>query len=164
MKKIVLIIGLVITVVFAACKKDTAIEGPELVDIFGEFKVLEPLRASIDSPDFSTNTAVIYHTKLSIRTNWTIEIISLNPNSAARKVFTGNDKDFSLNQVSWNGSITFAPFFRKNEKVVDIYKFGASINKIKMDYIEYVLNIKVIVKSLSFLASILNVRKLSQFF
>ena len=52
----------------------------------------------------------------------------------------------------------------KNEKVVDIYKFGASINKIKMDYIEYVLNIKVIVKSLSFLASILNVRKLSQFF
>jgi hypothetical protein len=118
MKKIVLIIGLVITVVFAACKKDTAIEGPELVDIFGEFKVLEPLRASIDSPDFSTNTAVIYHTKLSIRTNWTIEIISLNPNSAARKVFTGNDKDFSLNQVSWNGSITFAPFFRKNEKVV----------------------------------------------
>jgi hypothetical protein len=100
----------------SSCKEDDSIEGPELVDLFGEFKVIEPLRASIKSANFANGDIVVYKTKLSIRTQWTIEIIGLN--SGARKVFTGNDKDFSMNQISWNGSITFAPFFRKNEPVV----------------------------------------------
>jgi hypothetical protein len=39
------------------------------------------------------------------------------------KVFTGNEKDFTLNPVLWNGSITFAPFFRKNEPVVARMRF-----------------------------------------
>ncbi|MEI7977808.1 MAG: hypothetical protein WCI53_03100 [Bacteroidota bacterium] len=116
MKKIFLSLGIIALIVTSSCKKETAIEGPELVDIFGEFKVLEPLKASIKSPDFSLGNKVVYSTKLSIRTSWTIEVIGLN--SGARKVFSGNDKDFSTNQITWNGSITFAPFFRKNEPVV----------------------------------------------
>jgi len=109
--KNILYIALFTLIAISSCKKETAIEGPELVDIFGEFKVLEPLRASNKTPDFSVGNTVVYATKLSIRTTWTIEIIGLN--SGARKVFTGNDKDFSANQITWNGSITFAPFFRK---------------------------------------------------
>jgi hypothetical protein len=100
----------------AGCKKDSKVEGPELVDIFGDFQILEPLKGSASTADFAAGDVIYYHTKLSIRTNWTVEVIGLN--SGARKTFTGNDKDFSLNQLAWNGTITFAPFFRKNEPCV----------------------------------------------
>lgn len=121
MKKALLYIGIISLTILSSCKKSDKIEGPELVDLFGEFKVLEPLKASIANPNFANGDIVKYHTKLSIRTNWTIEVIGLN--SGAIKVFTGNEKDFDLNPILWNGSITFAPFFRKNEPVVARMRF-----------------------------------------
>jgi hypothetical protein len=121
MKKTLLYIGMIAIAIVSSCKKEAKIEGPELVDIFGDFKILEPLKASIKTPNFANGDIVIYNTKLSIRTNWTVEIIGLN--SGALKIFTGNDKDFSMNQITWNGSISFAPFFRKNEPVVARMRF-----------------------------------------
>ena len=48
----------------SSCKEDDTIEGPELVDLFGDFKVIEPLRASIKSANFANGDVVVYKTKL----------------------------------------------------------------------------------------------------
>jgi hypothetical protein len=66
MKKALLYIGIISLTILSSCKKSDKIEGPELVDLFGEFKVLEPLKASISNPNFATGDIVNYHTKLSI--------------------------------------------------------------------------------------------------
>jgi hypothetical protein len=113
MKRISIYFYLMGLLVIAGCKKDSSIEGPELVDIFGTFEVLEPLKGSKSTVNFANGDVVQYACKLSIRTSWTIEVIGLN--SGARKVFTGNEKDFVLHPIVWDGTITFAPFFRKNE-------------------------------------------------
>ncbi|MDZ4667989.1 MAG: hypothetical protein SGJ00_08905 [bacterium] len=122
MKKLNLYFCVLSLFILAGCKKDAKIEGPELVDIFGEFKVLEPIMGSQSTANFAAGDLIQYSCKLSIRTNWTIEVIGLN--SGARKVFTGNAKDFVLNPVTWNGTITFAPFFRKNEPCVARMSFA----------------------------------------
>jgi hypothetical protein len=122
MKKLNLYICILSLFIIAGCKKDASMEGPELVDIFGEFKVVEPLKGSQSTADFAAGDIIQYSCKLSIRTNWTIEIIGLN--SGARKVFTGNEKDFVLHPILWNGTITFAPFFRKNEPCVARMSFA----------------------------------------
>ena len=112
MKRISIYFCLMGLLVIAGCKKDGSIEGPELVDIFGTFEVLEPLKGSTSKANFANGDRVQYACKLSIRTSWTIEVIGLN--SGARKVFTGNEKDFVLHPIIWDGTITFAPFFRTN--------------------------------------------------
>ena len=38
MKKTLLYIGIIAIAIISSCKKETKIEGPELVDIFGDFK------------------------------------------------------------------------------------------------------------------------------
>jgi hypothetical protein len=133
MNKIIIYFGIIGFVFLSSCKKDSSIEGPELVDIFGEFKILAPLRASQKTADFAKGDIVYYKTTLSIRTKWTVEVIGLN--SGARKVFTGNDKDFSLNQLAWNGTITFAPFFRKNEPCVARMSFDSYPDTVYSDTI-----------------------------
>ncbi|GAB1448029.1 hypothetical protein MASR2M44_10340 [Bacteroidota bacterium] len=99
--------------ILAGCKKDSVSEGPDLNDLFGEFKVIEPLRASQKTVDFKSGGSVEFKARLSIRTNWTLEVIGIN--SGARKVYTGNAKDFENGLINWDGTISFAPFFRKNE-------------------------------------------------
>jgi hypothetical protein len=122
MKRISIYFCLMGLLVIAGCKKDGSIEGPELVDIFGTFEVLEPLKGSTSKANFANGDRVQYACKLSIRTSWTIEVIGLN--SGARKVFTGNEKDFVLHPIIWDGTITFAPFFRKNEPCVARMSFA----------------------------------------
>lgn len=116
MKKINLYILIFALTTLLGCKKDNAIEGPELVDIFGVFEVQTPLKGSVKQVDFSKGEQVLYTIKLSVRTPWTIEVIGLN--SGAKKVFTGNEKDLINNPVVWDGTISFAPFFRKMNLVL----------------------------------------------
>ncbi len=108
-----ILFGFCLITLVISCKKEPAVEGPELVDIFGNFEVINPLKASQKTIDFSKEEHLYFTAKLSIRTNWTLEIIGIN--SGAKKVFTGNEKDLMSNPIDWNGTITFAPFFRKNE-------------------------------------------------
>lgn len=131
MKKIFLVVGIGALFFLAGCKKDKTIEGPELVDIFGDFNILEPIKGSKDTVDFSKGETVQYACKLSIRTNWTIEIIGLN--SGARKVYTGNAKDFVLNPIVWDGTISYAPFFRKNEPCVARMSFESYADTLYSD-------------------------------
>jgi hypothetical protein len=121
MKKLLIIFIGVYLILFMGCKKDTAIEGPELVDLFGEFALLEPIRASVKTVNFANQEQVLFKGKLSIRTQWTVDIIGLN--SGAIKTFTGNEKDFNTFPITWNGTITYAPFFRKNEPCVARLRF-----------------------------------------
>ncbi|MFM1930982.1 MAG: hypothetical protein RL226_285, partial [Bacteroidota bacterium] len=85
------------------------IEGPELQDIFGEFDVIETLRADRDTVDFSIGQTVNFEAELTIRTDWTIHITGLT--SGARKQITGRERLIDGQSANWNGSITFAPLF-----------------------------------------------------
>jgi hypothetical protein len=57
LKKLLIIFIGVYLILFMGCKKDTAIEGPELIDLFGEFALLEPIRASVKTVNVPKPTA-----------------------------------------------------------------------------------------------------------
>ncbi len=92
---------------FGCAKPD--IEGPELQDLFGPFEVLEGLSADRATVDFSAGEQVGFSAKLSIRTDWRLEIIGLE--SGARKVLEGRERDITAAVAAWDGTITFAPIF-----------------------------------------------------
>jgi hypothetical protein len=85
------------------------IEGPEIQDIYGEFAVLEGLRSDRETVDFTAGERVGFHAQLSIRTDWTLEIIGLS--SGAKKVIAGRERDITPEVLQWDGTITFAPLF-----------------------------------------------------
>jgi len=93
--------------VFGCAKPE--IEGPELQDLFGPFEVLEGLTADREMVDFAAGEQVGFAAKLSIRTDWRLEIIGLE--SGARKVIEGRERDITAAVAAWDGTITFAPLF-----------------------------------------------------
>ncbi len=112
---------LALALVLAGCSHDDDLEGPELVDLFGEFEILQPLTVSRTTVDFSAGETVEFRALLSIRTPWEMRIEGLT--SGALKVFESNEKDISGDIANWNGSITFAPSFQMGEQAVATIRF-----------------------------------------
>lgn len=91
-----------------SCTPDP-IEGPEIQDIYGPFAVVEGLRSDRATVDFTAGEQVGFYAQLSIRTDWTLEIIGLE--SGARKEIQGRDREITPDVLRWDGTITFAPLF-----------------------------------------------------
>ncbi len=98
-------------------------EGPELIDIFGEFYIIRPLTQDRNSVDFSAGQTVEFSAELSVRTPWSLSIRSIE--TGARKIITGNEKLIMGDVARWNGSVTFAPLFSAGEHVVATMTFSA---------------------------------------
>lgn len=94
------------------CSKDD-IEGPELQDIFGEFEVINGLTTNMATADFMAGDQIEFSAKLSIRTDWFINIEGLD--TGAKKVIEGRERDVDGTVASWNGTTTFAPLFEAEE-------------------------------------------------
>ncbi len=97
-------------------------EGPELQDIFGEFRILTPLTQDRTTVDFSAGETVEFISELSVRTEWTLSIRSIE--TGARKILEGNEKLIMGDVARWNGSVTFAPLFSAGEHIVATMLFA----------------------------------------
>lgn len=108
MKKIITLLSLAL--LFAACERDDDTLGPELSDLYGEFKLLEDFSASTTTVDFSTGASVNFTARFSKTVDWEIHIVGQA--SGAEKVITGKSKIIEAADGNWNGSTTNLPMFK----------------------------------------------------
>ncbi|MEM9024934.1 MAG: hypothetical protein AAGB22_14410 [Bacteroidota bacterium] len=117
----------------AGCSHDDALEGPELIDIFGEFEVVTPLTQDRTTVDFSQGETVEFMALFTVRTPWQLRIEGLT--SGAVKIIESNEKDVSGAVARWNGSITFAPTFAAGERCVATMTFTDQPDTLRSDTI-----------------------------
>ena len=118
-QKIILISFLVLSL--AACRKDNKIDGPSIAEIYSNFKLLDPFKASKDSVDFKTSETVFFSASFNKIVTWEISIEGQS--SKAKKIISGQSRVIALNNALWNGSTTNFPMF-KAEKCIATLKIA----------------------------------------
>ena len=94
---------------FTSCEREENSEGPNLDDLFGEFKVLDNFEVSAASVDFSTGEQVFFTSRFSTISAWEITIESTT--SDAKKVIEGRSKVIDASNSIWDGSASDFPSF-----------------------------------------------------
>ncbi|MEL6610735.1 MAG: hypothetical protein AAFQ53_01465 [Bacteroidota bacterium] len=95
----------------AACDHATdGIDGPFLVDRFGEFTLVEPLSAVQAEVDFAGGQTLAFEAAFNKQSNWVIEITGQE--SGAVKRIEGFSREIDDRVATWNGSTSVLPFFR----------------------------------------------------
>lgn len=100
---------ILLTFLAVSCKPDKKFEGPDLNNLFGEFKITQTLKSNLDSVDFSINQKFNFDAQFSKVVDWKIAIRGLT--SGAQKIITGKSNSIDVTNSSWNGSITDLPMF-----------------------------------------------------
>lgn len=96
---------------FTSCDHETdTFDGPDLIDRFGEFIVIDSLGQSRTTVDFSAGENVVFTAQFNKNIEWIIEIVGQE--SGARKLIEGFDKDIDASNATWVGNTTELPFFR----------------------------------------------------
>jgi len=111
-----LFLSLVVTV-FSTCDHDTdQFDGPNLVDRFGEFQLMEPLVINRTTVDFSAGEDVRMTARFNKSVNFTIQLTGTE--SGAVKLINGFDNNLDETNAIWTGGTTELPFFR--EELVEV--------------------------------------------
>jgi hypothetical protein len=95
--------------VFGGCQRDTDPAGPMLSDLYGDFKVLEPLAVSASQVDFASGAQAHFSARMSILSDWQIQITGRT--SGAVKRITGRSRSIDVTNSRWLGETTFFPTF-----------------------------------------------------
>ncbi len=112
---------LLAVVLFAfSCRKEEAgnFDGPDLTDVYGEFKVLTVLTASDTVVDFSAGQSVHFNCELTKLSDWKLTITGLT--SGAQKIIMGASRTLDETTALWDGSTTEFPVFREEECAVQL--------------------------------------------
>ena len=104
---LVLVIGL--TAIGCDHVTDT-IDGPRLIDRFGDFFVVEPLAASQSEVDFAAGETVVFTADFNKQVNWVLEITGQT--SGAVKRIQGFSNELTADNARWSGGTTELPFFK----------------------------------------------------
>lgn len=99
-----------IGIIFTACKKEDDFEGPSLVDLYGDFAVIEGLEVSNSNVDFEGGQTTFFTARISKNVNWTLKITGVE--SGAVKYITGFSNELNSTNARWNGTTTDLPMFR----------------------------------------------------
>lgn len=99
------------------CSRD-AYEGPLIDDLYGEFEVVDTLRISNLTPNFSEGGRVKFHSEFSKPVDWKLTITGQTSGSV--KVFEGFSSSVDSNDVQWAGSISEVPFFQLENCSVEL--------------------------------------------
>lgn len=116
---ILLVLALFVGLALGSCTKEAGIEGPALVDLFGDFQVLEPVKASRDSVRFGQGETVYLQGRFNKLTDWRLEVQGLS--SGARKIIQGKSRSLDALNCVWNGSTTLFPMFRAEETEMRLF-------------------------------------------
>lgn len=98
----------------AGCDHLTEPDGPNLIDRFGDFALLDPLEASQATVDFAAGELITFEARFNKQVNWVIEITG--DASGAVKRIEGFSSDITPENARWGGGTTDLPLF-KNETV-----------------------------------------------
>jgi hypothetical protein len=110
MRKIIFPIVAVSVFLSSCTTEDTLFDGPSLIDIYGEFAILDSLKISTTEVDFSTSQTVSFSAEFSKNVNWKIEITG--DASGAVYVIEGFSRLIDETNSVWNGSASTLPMFR----------------------------------------------------
>jgi hypothetical protein len=93
------------------CDHDTdTFDGPNLVDRFGEFSLIEGLQISQPTVDFSSGETVFFTAKFNKRINF--QVFITGSESGAVKLIEGFDSELNAGNATWSGGTTDLPLFR----------------------------------------------------
>jgi len=111
--------NLILLAIFVfACKPNKKFEGPELSDLYGEFKIIDSLICSIDSVDFSINQQIFFNAKFTKAVDWKISIKGLS--SGAEKIINGKSKLIEITNSFWTGNTSKLPMFTSENCLVSL--------------------------------------------
>lgn len=102
--------AVIILPLFLSCDRDTEPDGPNLVDRFGPFTVLENLDANREEVDFSQGQIVTFSAQFNKNVDWVITIVGQE--SGAEKVIEGFNREIDASVATWDGGSSGLPFFR----------------------------------------------------
>lgn len=85
------------------------IDGPRLIDRFGDFSLIEPLGESRPSVDFAAGESVAFTARFNKQVNWVLEITGQT--SGAVKRFEDFSDELTDANALWRGGTTELPFF-----------------------------------------------------
>jgi hypothetical protein len=108
--------GLFAIAVLLSCAHETEPDGPNLVDRFGPFNVIQELEASRDVVDFSMGEVVVFTAEFNKNVDWVITITGQN--TGAVKTIEGFDRFVSGTKATWEGGVSEVPFFGEEEVLV----------------------------------------------
>ncbi|MCB0635253.1 MAG: hypothetical protein KDC54_01470, partial [Lewinella sp.] len=98
-------------VLFSGCDHETDLfDGPNLIDRFGPFELIEPLSLNRSTVDFAAGESVVLSARFNKRINFTAVITGME--SGAVKIIEGFDSEVSAANAVWHGRTTSLPFFR----------------------------------------------------
>jgi len=104
------VVGLALLAGLAGCDHTTDPDGPNLIDRFGPFAIVEPLAADRATADFAAGEAVVFSARFNKQTAWVLEITGQTSGAVHRIEGVSNALDAT--NARWTGRTTDLPFFR----------------------------------------------------
>ncbi len=100
----------------AGCDHVTDPDGPNLIDRFGDFALLDTLAASRATVDFAAGETVTFSARFNKQVDWIVQITGRE--SGAVKRIEGFSNEITADNARWNGGTTDLPLFR--DEAVDV--------------------------------------------
>ena len=94
----------------AGCDHATEPDGPNLVDRFGDFAILDSLGAERAAVDFAAGEAVTFTGRFNKQVAWVIEVTG--DSSGAVKRIEGFSAELTADDATWDGGTTELPLFK----------------------------------------------------
>ncbi len=103
----------------AACSHETGIvDGPLLVDRFGDFFQVQPLTLDRTTVDFAAGEQVAFSAQFNKQVEWLIQITGTESGAVKRITSFGNE--LNSENASWDGGTTTLPFFKQERAIVEL--------------------------------------------
>ena len=128
MKKTILFV-LLSSLLYTSCKVDEEFEGPSLVDLYGDFSIIDSLDITNPNVNFSTGESTAFTATFSKNVNWKLEVTGLQ--SGAVKRFEGFSNSLTAANATWNGTTTDLPMFRAEPCSVKLIIESAGVTLLK---------------------------------
>ena len=108
-----LFVVLITSAAITSCDHETdPPDGPNLIDSFGPFTVVQNLTVNRENVDFSAGETVVFTAQFNKNVDWVLTITGSE--SGAVKTIQGFNRNVEASNATWNGGTTLLPFF-KNE-------------------------------------------------
>ena len=115
----VAVMGLALVLAVGGCDHVTDPDGPNLVDRFGPFNIVEPLSASAATADFAAGDAITFSARFNKQTDWVLEIVG-QESGAVRRI-EGSSNELNAQNARWTGRTTELPLFKDEPVTASLF-------------------------------------------